>query len=114
MARLALYLTDEERDFVKARPRGWLRGLVQREMGSGLVGKGRTVEQVGGKRAEQVISDDVRVEFREHVHVRPADDEPFTATQPLRVIDQKIMRWKAEHPGKVLSPETLARLREEE
>jgi len=88
MARLALYLTDEERDFVKARPRGWMRELVQREMGSGLVGKGR---------AEQVIVDDVR-------------------DVPPRLIDMgpRVLAWKAAHPGKAISPEVWARLREEE
>jgi len=87
MARLAIYLTDEERDFVKARPRGWMRELVQREM----------APLVGGKRADHVIVDDVR-------------------DVPPRLIDMgpRVLAWKAAHPGKAISPEVWARLREEE
>ena len=88
MQNFRISLSDAELAFVKAQGRGFVRGLVQREMGSGLVGKGRT---------EQVIGGDVR-------------------DVPPRLIDMgpRVLAWKAAHPGKAISPEVWARLREEE
>lgn len=35
MNNLRISLSDEELEYVKARPRGWVRGLIQREMAGG-------------------------------------------------------------------------------
>lgn len=85
MAKIGFYLSEEEKAWVKEQGPSWFRDVVR----------------VAMQKPPAPSRDD------------PKPPKPVPQNQPQKNFDDKLLAWKREHPGQMLSPETLKRLKEE-